>query len=59
MDAAGSDLVFTTNQSTGTLTVASVIAGATKPEQIEANVAAATWNLSDADRAEVDAVIAG
>ena len=39
--------------------VASVIAGATSPEQIEVNVAAATWSLSDADRAEVDAVIAG
>ena len=39
--------------------IASVIAGATKPEQIRANVAAATWQLTDADRAEVDAVIAG
>ena len=39
--------------------VATVIAGATKPEQIQANVAAAAWDLSDADRAEVDAVIAG
>ena len=29
--------------------VASVIAGATKPEQIAANVAAAGWSLSDAD----------
>ena len=39
--------------------IASVIAGATRPEQIQANVAAATWALTDADRAEVDAVIAG
>ena len=39
--------------------VASVIAGATKPEQIQANVAAATWSLTAEDRAEVDAVIAG
>jgi aryl-alcohol dehydrogenase-like predicted oxidoreductase len=39
--------------------VASVIAGATTPEQIEANVAAANWALSAADRAEVDSVIAG
>lgn len=39
--------------------VASVIAGATKPEQIAANVAAAGWALTAADRAEVDAVIAG
>lgn len=39
--------------------VASVIAGATKPSQIEANVAAASWTLTDADRAEVDALIGG
>ncbi len=39
--------------------VSSVIAGATKPAQIEANVAASTWALSAADRAEVDAVLAG
>lgn len=39
--------------------VATVIAGATKPEQVEANVAAAAWDLSAADRAEVDAVITG
>lgn len=39
--------------------VASIIAGATTPEQIQANVAAANWALTDADRAEVDAVIAG
>ena len=34
--------------------VASVIAGATKPEQIEANVKATGWKLSSDDRAEVD-----
>ncbi len=39
--------------------VASIIAGATTPEQIQANVAAANWALTDADRAAVDAVIAG
>jgi aryl-alcohol dehydrogenase-like predicted oxidoreductase len=33
--------------------VATVIAGATRPGQIEANVAAADWHLTDADRAEV------
>lgn len=38
--------------------VATVIAGATKPEQIEANVAAAGWHLTDADRADVDAIVA-
>ncbi|HEV7503693.1 MAG TPA: aldo/keto reductase [Thermoanaerobaculia bacterium] len=34
--------------------VASVIAGATKPEQVRANVAAAGWHLSPADLAEID-----
>ena len=38
--------------------VRSVIAGATKPEQVEANVAAAAWHLTEADLAEIDAVIA-
>ena len=37
--------------------VASVIAGATKPEQVVANVAASTWALTDDDRAEIDAII--
>ena len=37
--------------------VASVIAGATKPEQIAANVAASTWSLTAAQRAELDAVM--
>jgi len=36
-----------------------VIAGATKAEQINANVAAASWTLTAQDRAEVDRVIAG
>jgi aryl-alcohol dehydrogenase-like predicted oxidoreductase len=39
--------------------VASVIAGATTPAQVEANVAAAAWSLTADDRADVDAVIAG
>jgi len=34
--------------------VASVIAGATRPEQVQANVAAAGWVLSDEEMAEVD-----
>jgi len=33
--------------------VASVIAGATKPEQVEANAAAAAWSLTPAELAEV------
>ncbi len=36
--------------------VASVIAGATRPEQVSANAAAAGWHLSEAERAEVDAI---
>src|SRR5262249_38826357 len=36
--------------------VASVIAGATRPEQARANAAAAGWHLSDAERAEIDAM---
>jgi aryl-alcohol dehydrogenase-like predicted oxidoreductase len=35
--------------------VASVIAGATKPEQIRANAAAAGWDISTADLAAIDA----
>ena len=37
--------------------VASVIAGASTPEQVAANVAAARWALTAADRAEVDAIV--
>jgi aryl-alcohol dehydrogenase-like predicted oxidoreductase len=36
--------------------VSSVIAGATKPEQVEQNVAAAEWKLSAEERAEVDRI---
>jgi aryl-alcohol dehydrogenase-like predicted oxidoreductase len=36
--------------------VASVIAGATKPEQIAANVAALAWQPSEADLAELDRI---
>jgi aryl-alcohol dehydrogenase-like predicted oxidoreductase len=36
--------------------VASVIAGATKPEQIEANVKAADWVLTSAEMAEIDRI---
>ena len=38
--------------------IASVIAGATKPEQVKANVQAATWRLSDDEMAQVDAITA-
>lgn len=37
--------------------VSSVIAGATKPDQIQSNVAAANWKLGDSERAEVDAIL--
>jgi aryl-alcohol dehydrogenase-like predicted oxidoreductase len=36
--------------------IASVIAGATRPEQIEQNIAAAGWALTDADLAEIDRI---
>ncbi len=36
--------------------VSSVIAGATRPEQVEANVKAAEWALSAEDLAEIDAI---
>ncbi len=36
--------------------VASVIAGATRPEQIEQNIAAAGWTLTEADLAEIDRI---
>ncbi len=39
-------------------TVSSVIAGATKPEQVEQNVKAAEWQLSAQEIAEVDAITA-
>ncbi|MDZ4827372.1 MAG: aldo/keto reductase [Actinomycetota bacterium] len=39
--------------------VASVIAGATKPEQAIANAAAAEWSLTAADLAEIDALLEG
>ncbi len=37
--------------------VSSVIAGATRPEQIAANAAAASWTLSAEDRAAVNAIL--
>ena len=37
--------------------VASVIAGATKPEQVRANAAAAGWSLTAEELAEIDAII--
>lgn len=39
--------------------VASVIAGATRPEQVHANAAAAGWRLTAADLAEIDRVLRG
>jgi len=38
--------------------LASVIAGATSPDQVRANVAAVDWALSDQDLAEVDQILA-
>jgi aryl-alcohol dehydrogenase-like predicted oxidoreductase len=38
-------------------TVASVIAGATRPEQAQANAAAAAWKLTDAELGEIDALL--
>ena len=38
-------------------TVASVIAGATRPEQAQANAAAAAWTLTEDELREIDAVI--
>lgn len=38
-------------------TIGSVIAGATSPEQVAANVAASTWDLTADERADVDAII--
>jgi aryl-alcohol dehydrogenase-like predicted oxidoreductase len=41
----------------GTPAIGSVIAGATSPEQVRANAAATTaWQLTDAERAEIDAL---
>jgi aryl-alcohol dehydrogenase-like predicted oxidoreductase len=39
--------------------IASVIAGATKPEQIRANAAAPDWKLSEDDLARIDRIMAG
>ncbi|MGC8627811.1 MAG: aldo/keto reductase [Acidimicrobiales bacterium] len=39
--------------------VASVIAGATRPEQVRANARAASWELSAADLVEVDRAVPG
>ncbi|MGO8671544.1 MAG: aldo/keto reductase [Capsulimonadaceae bacterium] len=40
-------------------TVASVIAGATKADQVRANAAAAGWKLTATDLAEVDSILTG
>jgi aryl-alcohol dehydrogenase-like predicted oxidoreductase len=36
--------------------MASVIAGATRPDQVRANAAAVGWVLTDAERAELDSI---
>ncbi len=36
--------------------LASVIAGATKPEQVRANAAAVSWKMADDERAEIDKI---
>ncbi len=36
--------------------VASVIAGVTRPQQIEANIASSSWRLTDDERAEIDRI---
>jgi aryl-alcohol dehydrogenase-like predicted oxidoreductase len=38
--------------------VASVIAGATSPEQVATNASAAGWRLTPAELAEIDAILA-
>ncbi len=37
--------------------VASVIAGATRPEQVHANASAAAWRLTDAELGEIDRIV--
>jgi aryl-alcohol dehydrogenase-like predicted oxidoreductase len=39
--------------------VVSVVAGATRPEQVRANVAAGEWELTDADRTALAGVVSG
>jgi aryl-alcohol dehydrogenase-like predicted oxidoreductase len=39
--------------------VASVIAGATRPEQVDANVRAAEWTLGADELAEIEAILSG
>ena len=39
--------------------VASVIAGATKPDQVRANAAAANWKLTEEEMREVDKIVGG
>jgi aryl-alcohol dehydrogenase-like predicted oxidoreductase len=43
----------------GQPTVASVIAGATSPEQVRANATAANWRLSDTELAEIGRIVSG
>ena len=43
----------------GNAAVATVIAGATRPEQVTANAAAATWEMTPEQRAELERVLQG
>ena len=36
--------------------MASVIAGATRPDQVQANAASVTWSLTEAERADIDTI---
>jgi aryl-alcohol dehydrogenase-like predicted oxidoreductase len=40
-------------------TVASIVSGATRPEQVRANVAAGDWDLTESDRTALVGVVAG
>jgi aryl-alcohol dehydrogenase-like predicted oxidoreductase len=37
--------------------VASVISGATRPEQVAANARAGGWTLNDSELAEIDSIV--
>ena len=53
------DIVAQTSVSVFSIAIASVIAGATSPAQITANVAAVEWTLTPQDLAAVEAVLDG
>ena len=39
--------------------ITSVLCGATRPDQVEQNIEAVGWALSDAHRGQVDEIVAG